>query len=382
MKILIQMVLLTIVIFAAVDIALRLVMRRMEQLKVRRERQQALDAGLKLKFSDQPKSLKRIEVPDAPARILAVDEPDVLDSFRKILVLAGYSVDTVESGEEALSLVRSADYDFVFTDLKLPGIDGLEVVKGVKHLRPDIDIVVITGHGSIETAVESMRFGAVDYVQKPFAEDAMVQFVKKLLIQRQERHEQQRPLEVRLVTPSSCLLASSQVINVPGGVYVTPEHTWVSIEMTGEARIGLDDFFQKTVGAVDEIVLPEAGRALHRGDPLFTLQQGAHTLPFSSPLSGRVVQVNHDLDFHLDLMRLRPYEQGWICTIEPNSLASDLALMTIGADSKSSYQADVHCYCERVASGERAAQAFTACYLGPQPEGSALEKGPEEGGTT
>jgi CheY-like chemotaxis protein len=59
------------------------------------------------------------------------DEPVVLDSFRKILVLEGYSIDTVETAQEALGLVRKRDYDFVFTDLKMPGMDGLDLTKAV-----------------------------------------------------------------------------------------------------------------------------------------------------------------------------------------------------------------------------------------------------------
>ena len=63
-------------------------------------------------------------------------------------MLAGFSVDTVETGQEALGLVRKHDYDFVFTDLKMPGMDGLDVTKAVKHLRPDIDVAIITGYAT------------------------------------------------------------------------------------------------------------------------------------------------------------------------------------------------------------------------------------------
>jgi CheY-like chemotaxis protein len=159
----ILMVLVTLVVFAVVDLVLRLTLRRMEEARARKQRQKALDVGLRLEFAEEARSLKRVEVDRPRARILAVDdEPVILDSFRKILVLAGYSVDTVETGQEALALVRKHDYDFVFTDLKMPGMDGLDVTKGVHHLRPDIDIAIITGYGTIESAVDSMRFGAVD----------------------------------------------------------------------------------------------------------------------------------------------------------------------------------------------------------------------------
>jgi len=381
----ILMVLLTIVIFAVVDLTLRVTLKRMEESKLRRERQRALDVGLKLEFADEAKSLKRVEVAKPRARILAVDdEPVILDSFRKILVLAGFAVDTVESGQEALTLVRQHDYDFVFTDLKMPGMDGLDVTKAVHHLRPDIDIAIITGYGTIETAVDSMRFGAVDYVQKPFTEDELVEFANRLLLRRQDRMERVRPPEIRLVTPSRAGVASPRVVNVPGGVYVSPEHSWARVEMTGEVRLGLDDFFHKSVGPVAGITLPEPGRKVRRGEPLFKLRVDGHELAFSAPVGGKVVQVNHDLDYQLDLLRLKPYEHGWVCTIDPELLTSDLEKLVIGADAVAWYQAEVRRYADRLAeelAGETAVdktspkadeterraacRAFAACFLAP-----------------
>ncbi len=345
------MVLLTVVVFAVVDLTLRLTLKQMQATRARRERQQALDIGLKLEFAEEALSLKRVEVASPKGRILAVDdEPVILDSFRKILVLAGFAVDTVESGQEALSLVRKNDYDFVFTDLKMPGMDGLDVAKGVHHLRPDIDIAIITGYGTIESAVDAMRFGAVDYVQKPFTEDELVEFANRLVLRRQDRRERLTPPEIRLVTPTSAGVTSPRVVNVPGGIYVSPEHSWVKIEMTGEGRVGLDDFVQKSVGPVSAIRLPEPGRAVRRGDALFALSIGGdgQELRFSAPLSGKVVHVNHDLDYQLDLMRLRPYEQGWICTIDPQELTADLARLVIGADAVSWYQTEARRFTDRL----------------------------------
>lgn len=379
------MVLLTVVVFAVVDLTLRLTLKQMQATRARRERQQALDIGLKLEFADEALSLKRVEVASPRARILAVDdEPVILDSFRKILVLAGFAVDTVESGQEALSLVRKNDYDFVFTDLKMPGMDGLDVAKGVHHLRPDIDIAIITGYGTIESAVDAMRFGAVDYVQKPFTEDELIEFANRLVLRRQDRRERLTPPEIRLVTPSTAGVASPRVVNVPGGVYVSPEHSWVRIEMTGEGRVGLDDFVQKSVGPVTAIRLPEPGQVVRRGDALFALDIAGQELRFSAPLAGKVVHVNHDLDYQLDLMRLRPYEQGWICTIDPQELTADLGKLVIGADAVSWYQAEARHFTDRLTeelaaepavdrksphpngTAQRAAcRAFAKCFLKP-----------------
>ena len=225
-------VVVTIIVFILVDAALRLYFERKKELRLRKEREAALDIGLKLDVSDEARTLKRVEVKDPKARILAVDDEEIiLDSFRKILVVAGYSIDTVEKGSEALGLILKNDYDFVFTDLKMPEMDGLEVTKAVKHLRPDIDVIVITGYASIETAVETMKYGAMDYVQKPFTEDELIAFFNKSLIRRKDRLERQMKPTVRLITPSTKESDSKHEFNVPAGIFVSQNHTWVNIEL-------------------------------------------------------------------------------------------------------------------------------------------------------
>ena len=188
-----------VILFVIADIFIRVVSRRMQEKKVRKEREKALSVSLTLDFTREAKSLKRAEVAQPKARILCVDDEEViLDSFRKILVLDGYSIDTVQTGQEALGLLQSHHYDFVFTDLKMPSMDGVEVTKSVKHIRPDIDVIIITGYATVETAVECMKHGALDYVQKPFTEDELLAFVKKSLLKRQDRIQKQLKPKVHI----------------------------------------------------------------------------------------------------------------------------------------------------------------------------------------
>lgn len=377
-------VLLTVVVFVVVDYALRTALTRRHAAQMRRERAAALDIGLKLEFADEAVSLKRVTVENPKARILAVDdEPVVLDSFRRILVLEGYAVDTVETGPEALTLVRRNDYDFVFTDLKMPGMDGVEVTKGVNHLRPDIDIVMITGFATIESAVETMKYGARDYVQKPFTAEELAALVNKLLLRRQARIEEQTAPTVRLVTATSAESPSRRVINVPGGAYVTPQHTWVGVDITGEARVGLDDLACKTLPGISEIEFPREGQRVARGETLFAVRSGGRKLAFPSPLTGVVSRVNHELGYHLDLLPVRPMGGGWVCRIVPAELADDLRRLRIGADAIDWYKAEVERYrrrlreitpasevAERAAGdghGARAWDAFATCFLEGMP---------------
>lgn len=363
-------VLVTFVVFVLVDLFLRVTLKRLEEKKIRQAREEALAVGLRLDFTDEAKSLKRVEVSNPKARILAVDdEAVVLDSFRKILVVAGFSVDTVLTGPEALGLVRKNQYDFVFTDFKMPDMDGVEVTKAVKHLRPDVDVIMITGYASIESAVETMKHGAMDYVQKPFAEDELVDLVNKLVIRRQARLEKETEPSIRLVTPSVGESESRHEVNVPAGIFVSSSHAWASVHMNGLVRLGIDDFTQKTIGRIDSVELPARGGKVSKGETLFTLRHGNHRLAVPSPVSGRVTGVNEELRERPELIKLKPYELGWICTMDPTDLTGDLRELRIGADAVAWYREEINRYGEMIRAALRAREG----------EGKSVRNGSGEG---
>ncbi len=343
------MVIVTVVVFVVVDVTTRLVLKKYLESKERKQRAEALEIGLKLDYSEEAPTLKRVEVSEPKARILAVDdEAIVLESFRKILVLAGFNVDTVESGKEALGLIRKSDYDFVFTDLKMPEMDGLDVVKAVKHVRPDIDVIMITGYATIDSAVDAMKFGAMDYVQKPFTADELVEFATKSLIRRQDRIERERKPRLHLVTPSSGSSVEAKTVNVPSGLFIAPTHSWVCLCRDGYLLIGLDDFALKVLGEVDEIRPPRVGQKVRKGEPLFDVVSGAHTVSFPSPVSGTVASLNETLLDEPEIVLREPYERGWFCGIEPVDLASEIRALKIGAEAIDWYQAEIDRYVERM----------------------------------
>jgi ActR/RegA family two-component response regulator len=110
----------------------------------------------------------------APAykNILVIDdEVAVNNNIRKILAKKGYHVDQAVTRDEALDKISSRPYKLVLLDLKIPGVQGLELLKAVRDNNPSAKVIVITGYASIETAVESARMGAVNYLPKPFTPD-------------------------------------------------------------------------------------------------------------------------------------------------------------------------------------------------------------------
>ena len=169
----------------------------------------------------------------------------------------------------------------------MPSMDGVEVTKSVKQMRPDIDVVIITGYATVETAVECMKYGAMDYVQKPFTEDELLAFVKKSLIKRQDRIQKQLKPKVHITHVSTLEGIGANEFGIPGGVFIADGHAWASTFEDGTVRVGLDDFARRILGKVDGIELPNLGMTVQRGTPLFTVRQGRHSVPFLAPVLGK-----------------------------------------------------------------------------------------------
>jgi len=115
-------------------------------------------------------------------RILVVDdEMIVCESCKRILEEEEYEVETALSGKEAFDKMKVSPFDIVITDLKMPGIDGMEVLRTFRKEYPDSIVIVITGFSTVETAVEAMKLGAFDYIPKPFTPDEVSIVVKKAI---------------------------------------------------------------------------------------------------------------------------------------------------------------------------------------------------------
>jgi ActR/RegA family two-component response regulator/glycine cleavage system H lipoate-binding protein len=328
--------------FVLLDLAVRTAREHFAARAARRQREAVLATSTRLDFSREAPSLKRVEVPHPKARLLAVDdETVVLDSLRRVLVLAGYSVDTVESGVEAMGLVRQRDYDFVFTDLKMPGMDGVEVVRAVRHVRPDVDLAVITGYGTIETAVETVREGALDYVQKPFTEDELLAFVDRLVMRRQARLEAEAQPTVRILSPAAADSLPLQQYGIPGGFFVAPTHLWLRLDAEGLARIGIDDLARKAIGSIERVQLPAAGSKVEEGAVIGRVHRGLETLELLAPVSGTVTEVNEAVHRRPSLLTESPYDRGWLCTVRPADVSAALPHLRIGRAAVDWYQEEI-----------------------------------------
>jgi DNA-binding NtrC family response regulator len=106
-----------------------------------------------------------------PHILLMEDEANIANGLKMVLSEEGYEVDLADTGQKALDSFFGNGFDLLVADLRLPDIDGFEVIKRVKDKRPETEVVVITGHSSVYSAVDAMKLGVYDYLPKPFTED-------------------------------------------------------------------------------------------------------------------------------------------------------------------------------------------------------------------
>lgn len=115
-------------------------------------------------------------------KVLAIDDEQiVLDSLQRVLTEDNFDVDVTLSGEKGIEMAINNPYDIVLTDIRMPEVDGLIVLRDIKRQKPALPVTIITGYGSVRSAVQAMKLGAADYIEKPFLPDELVRSVKKAI---------------------------------------------------------------------------------------------------------------------------------------------------------------------------------------------------------
>jgi DNA-binding NtrC family response regulator len=115
-------------------------------------------------------------------KVLAIDdERIVLDSIRKILEEEEFTVEAFINGRQGLASAIQYDYDLVLTDLRMPDIGGMRILRDVKRVKPAVPVVMITGFGTVKSAIQAMKLGAAEYLEKPFSPDQLLKAVNTAL---------------------------------------------------------------------------------------------------------------------------------------------------------------------------------------------------------
>ncbi|MDQ7782496.1 MAG: response regulator [Desulfomonilaceae bacterium] len=117
------------------------------------------------------------------------DEQIVLDSVTRILEEENYEVKTCRKGRDAVEMLKEGRFDILMTDLKMPGMDGLQAMEAMAEIDPDLSMIMFTAYSTVDSAVKAMKLGAVDYIRKPFTPDQLVELVTKVMDDRKARFE-------------------------------------------------------------------------------------------------------------------------------------------------------------------------------------------------
>lgn len=135
-----------------------------------RFRRRDLDAWLEAQRTRTGKAARQARPEgEGRARVLVVDdEAPIRDLLSRTLALADYEVDSAPDGATAVDRLRILDYDLLITDLRMPGVDGLSVIREARRLKADIPIIIVTGHSSEASAIEAINLGVQGYLTKPF----------------------------------------------------------------------------------------------------------------------------------------------------------------------------------------------------------------------
>jgi two-component system response regulator HydG len=188
-----------------------------------------------------------------PATLLvADDDPGLRESLQRTLTRAGYRVVLASDGRAALERLRAGGLDLVLTDLKMPGLTGIEVLRAAKAMAPDVDVILLTAFGTVEEAVSAMKDGAYDFITKPFRGEQLLKLVTKAL-ERRALIEQNRALQRQLED----LRGRGQVIG--GSPAFRRMMTLVSQVADSSATV----LIQGESGTGKELV----ARAIHEGSP-------------------------------------------------------------------------------------------------------------------
>ncbi len=223
--------------------------------------------------------------------ILVVDdEPVARQSLSDILRLEGFSVNAVPNGQAAVEYVRTHSVDLMVVDLRMPGMDGLEVIQVVNQVSPDTEVILLTAHGSMESAVQALRLRIHDYLSKPAAPHQILASVKKGLARREARLKERG-------TPGLAAEEAVSEFRFRDGAVAD-----LSRRMIRKGR--KEAHLTPAEGRLLRILLENPGRVFSHRD-LVLLVQGYDTSPQEAPevLRPLVSRLRHKLEDFPDLMK-------------------------------------------------------------------------------
>lgn len=219
------------------------------------------------------------------SKILVVDDEQSLRvSLQEILHLAGYEADAVGTGEQAIECITHDDYDLILLDLKMPGMDGLEVLKETTRLSPDTRVIMLTAHGSLESAIEALRYGAHDYILKPSTSSDILSSVARGLAKRAEKQRKRLLLDQidRSIRRLKDAEGAEYSVEKEQPAQALPDGVMIDLERRVIWRGPLSVSLTPTEGRLMKVFIDNRGQVMTHQE-LVLLAQGYETSEWEAP---------------------------------------------------------------------------------------------------
>jgi CheY-like chemotaxis protein/glycine cleavage system H lipoate-binding protein len=233
------------------------------------------------------------------------DDPVVTLSCKRILGADGYSIITAEKGEDALKKVSSEAFDLLISDIRLPDISGITVLQESKSVQPELDVVLITGYPNLEDAKQSVKLGALEYIEKPFTPEFMLNVAKRVF--------DKRGWILRKAFIDEFRNEIVSLRDAENPVIFYKEGTWARPTKNGLWEIGCDIRYWLLSGQLMYIDLPEELEAVAAGEAFGKVLSGeGQTEDLVSPMNGTVVEMNHQANTAVSALVRDNLSEGWL----------------------------------------------------------------------
>lgn len=249
------------------------------------------------------------------------DEQIIVKATRKLLVLEGFIIDDAVDVETAIQKMQQNSYKLIISDLMLPRVSGLDLIDQVKNIHPELPVIIISGYAMVENALRSFRAGAFDFLPKPFDVHELLGVVYRALRHRAILKDaaQQDAKHVGFVDINRVHK------NEKSDYYFLGQHSWARLESEGAVTFGIGETFFGRMGDLQKIEFPNRYSDLWQGNlcvRIFETNALIHMV--WAPLSGKVIEINHELQKNPDLINSDPFGRGWLLKMLPTNLDSEL----------------------------------------------------------
>ena len=233
------------------------------------------------------------------------DDPVVTLSCKRILGAEGYNIITSGTGEDAIKKVSNEEFDLLISDIRLPDINGITVLRESKIVQPKLDVVIITGYPTLEDARESVKLGAFEFIEKPFTPEFMINVARKIF--------DNRGWILRKAFIDEFRNEIVSLRDTEDQIIYYKEGTWARPATGGLWEIGCDIRYWLLSGQLTYIDLPDRLDAVAAGESFAKIiSSGGQTEELVSPMTGKVVAVNREANTAMSALVRDNLGEGWL----------------------------------------------------------------------